>query len=483
MPIEASDSSERVAEVAATVPRASSEHQQEPITATVPEVASSAQVTGTRCPPNVDPEVFAELPEDMQQELIEQYRTLDPSHNLLIATTELDRDALAALPDNLRQEVLREEAAERRRREPIDESVPAQQTVSRAATQPGTSTENNDNAMFIASLAPDLRQEALIAASDVFLSTLPESVQNEARQLRERYRMNDPVGMDQAMFGAMRRAIVRRDWALGANTEVTWLQGPYASSRGATAVGSNALVEPLRSTAAQASDNDPLTLRLTDNRKGRMHYGRRLVARLLSFVASGEEQRVPKPFLRLFACLCKYQSGRGPLLRLLVSMLHADTDSFCRLFAQLPVERKCLRTDPASRTQSSSEMDVEQKRVSGHDPKNDEDVQRLITQTKTQMPSVNATRRLLAVLVYLYKKADNLVFYDIMRDPSSSQVGQKSGGDSRGGEWIFKRLIMLLATDYGRSRYELRASISLLVVFTASFTAFTLTSCCRCFMH
>ena len=43
----------------------------------------------------------------------------------------------------------------------------------------------NENASFLASLPPDLRQDALLSADAAFLATLPLAVQAEARVLRE----------------------------------------------------------------------------------------------------------------------------------------------------------------------------------------------------------------------------------------------------------------------------------------------------------
>jgi len=46
-----------------------------------------------------------------------------------------------------------------------------------------------DNAAFIASLTPDLREEVLLTAEPAFLASLPAEMAQEAEQLRER-RMN-----------------------------------------------------------------------------------------------------------------------------------------------------------------------------------------------------------------------------------------------------------------------------------------------------
>ena len=82
-------------------------------TATVSAAAvSSSDVTIDRplvCPATVDPEIWMELPEEVQRELMEQEME-EESDAALLAQTSLDRTALAALPSSVRNQVLRDEA-------------------------------------------------------------------------------------------------------------------------------------------------------------------------------------------------------------------------------------------------------------------------------------------------------------------------------------------------------------------------------------
>ena len=94
----------------------------------------------------------------------------------------LDPEALAALPEDMRREILEQQQRERRMREqaPADPS----------------NAEDMDNASFVASLAPDLRREILATADDAFLSSLPTQIRAEAQILRERaslQRRADPM--------------------------------------------------------------------------------------------------------------------------------------------------------------------------------------------------------------------------------------------------------------------------------------------------
>jgi hypothetical protein len=127
---------------------------------------------GLTCPPGMDQEVFVCLPIEMQREVVEQARTAAEVAGQLDAASGLDPEALAALPEDMRREVIEQDQRERRLREqaPADPS----------------NAEEMDNASFLASLAPDLRDDILLTADETFLSSLPPNIIAEAQILRER---------------------------------------------------------------------------------------------------------------------------------------------------------------------------------------------------------------------------------------------------------------------------------------------------------
>ncbi|CAN0229511.1 unnamed protein product, partial [Ectocarpus sp. 4 AP-2014] len=141
--------------------------------------AASAAAAGTGgglvCPPGMDPDVFAQLPPDMQQEVVREHRSTVGS--MLLEAAGLDPEALAALPADMRREVLEQEARNRRMREaPGNAGGPA---------DPSRASEM-DNASFVATLPPELRREVLLSADDALLSTLPPNLVAEAMVMRER---------------------------------------------------------------------------------------------------------------------------------------------------------------------------------------------------------------------------------------------------------------------------------------------------------
>mmetsp|Transcript_9044 Transcript_9044/g.11092 ORF Transcript_9044/g.11092 Transcript_9044/m.11092 type:complete len:4662 (-) Transcript_9044:66-14051(-) len=139
---------------------------------------------GHTCPPGMDPTVFNSLPEDMQREVLEQHRaTLSITSQLDGTSSRLDPEALAALPEDMRREIIEQERQEQLMRE-------RRQGAGSSGEEQGNAdpsqAEEMDNASFIASLAPDLREDILLTADESFLNSLPPDIIAEAHILRER---------------------------------------------------------------------------------------------------------------------------------------------------------------------------------------------------------------------------------------------------------------------------------------------------------
>jgi hypothetical protein len=117
-------------------------------------------------PEGIDPEVFAELPDEIRNEILAQHRRDRPQPRRGGGDSEISEEFLQALPAELRQEV-------------IDSQRP-----------PARAPQEIDNASFIASLAPDLRREVLLSANDELLNSLPPELVAEARALQERLHRN-----------------------------------------------------------------------------------------------------------------------------------------------------------------------------------------------------------------------------------------------------------------------------------------------------
>lgn len=133
--------------------------------------SSAPNANGFVCPPEIDPEVFESLPADMQQDLVSQHAATQELA-AQVQGTSIDPDVLAELPEDIRNDIL----AQQRRERDQSGDPPADPAVA----------EQMDNASFLASLEPELREEILLTADEAFLSSLPSAIRAEADVLRER---------------------------------------------------------------------------------------------------------------------------------------------------------------------------------------------------------------------------------------------------------------------------------------------------------
>ncbi|CAJ1385999.1 unnamed protein product [Effrenium voratum] len=144
----------------------------------------------------IDATVVAELPEEMRGAVVmatlsqvnvdHLRRSSAPPAGAAPDTggdDEIDASVLEALPPEIRAEVMAEQ--ERRRRE--QERARAAAVPAPVAVAPTASISGDmDNASFIASLDPMLREEVLMTAPEEVLQTLPAELVAEAQMIRDR---------------------------------------------------------------------------------------------------------------------------------------------------------------------------------------------------------------------------------------------------------------------------------------------------------
>lgn len=136
----------------------------------------------------IDPDYLAALPEDMRQEVIME-QTLAQRTTATETTggqQDLDPEFLDALPQEMRDELMQQIAHERRRQE-------REATRRRNAVATGASArpDDMDPATFFATLDPTLRSQLLMEVDDEGLGALPPQLQAEARQLSGHHRRLD----------------------------------------------------------------------------------------------------------------------------------------------------------------------------------------------------------------------------------------------------------------------------------------------------
>lgn len=126
----------------------------------------------------IDLEFLDALPEEMREEVI-MGRYAEQRSAAAAAGEEptgLNRDFLDALPPDIRDELLQQEAQDRRRRE-------REEARRRAAGAAGPRADDIDNASFMATLDPILRQAVLADVDEDTLARFPPDLAAEARAL------------------------------------------------------------------------------------------------------------------------------------------------------------------------------------------------------------------------------------------------------------------------------------------------------------
>ena len=180
---------------------ATGEEQVEPGTsgapAPVPTTAVStefASILGDlEIPEGVDPSFLAALPEDMRREVIEEQRRLlrsrqPPPAPVAAAESEsmaeVNPEFLAALPPNIQQEVLAQQRLEQQRQAAV-------------ATDPAAPVDPGE---FLQTLPPSLRQSLLAEMEESQISALPAEIAAEAQTLRRDFEQRNRAMMHERFF-------------------------------------------------------------------------------------------------------------------------------------------------------------------------------------------------------------------------------------------------------------------------------------------
>jgi E3 ubiquitin-protein ligase HUWE1 len=115
----------------------------------------------------IDPTFLEALPDDMREEVLNQHvRDQRAARIERPPDSQISSEFLDALPPEIRAEIIQQEA------------------VQRAQTRPGVGSEM-DNASFLASLDPTLRQTVLMEQDEGFIQTLPSHMLAEVGAYRE----------------------------------------------------------------------------------------------------------------------------------------------------------------------------------------------------------------------------------------------------------------------------------------------------------
>ncbi|KAG6810921.1 hypothetical protein H0H92_009816 [Tricholoma furcatifolium] len=142
---------------------------------------SAVDITDT----GIDPTFLEALPDDMREEVLNQHvREQQAARVERPADSQISSEFLDALPPEIRAEIIQQEATQRATRAP-----------------PTGAPAEIDNASFLASLDPTLRQTVLLEQDEGFIQSLPSHILAELGAFRE--------GQEQTYRGPLRHAAIR----------------------------------------------------------------------------------------------------------------------------------------------------------------------------------------------------------------------------------------------------------------------------------
>ncbi|KAI9677149.1 MAG: E3 ubiquitin- protein ligase upl1 [Trizodia sp. TS-e1964] len=135
---------------------------------------------------DIDPTYLEALPEELREEVVVQQLAERQSNQAVTGDqpTDISQEFLDALPEDIREELRQQEAQDRRRRD-------REEARRRAAANGGPAAQatDMDPASFLASLDPTLRQVVLMEQDEAALAQLPPAIAAEARALGQDRRM------------------------------------------------------------------------------------------------------------------------------------------------------------------------------------------------------------------------------------------------------------------------------------------------------
>uniref|UniRef100_A0A3B3WWL6 E3 ubiquitin-protein ligase HUWE1 n=1 Tax=Poecilia mexicana TaxID=48701 RepID=A0A3B3WWL6_9TELE len=279
--------------------------------------------TGINLPEGVDPSFLAALPEDIRREVLQNQLGIRPPSRPPAATTlpssnapvlggpgvtEVSPEFLAALPPAIQEEVLAQQRAEQQRRE--------------LAQQPPQGDTPLDPVTFIQTLPSELRRSVLEDMEDSVLAVMPPDIAAEAAALRREQEVRQRQLMHERLFGhsssSALSAILRSPAftsRLGSNRGVQYTRlavqrgGPFQMGGGTNHRPSSSSVDSL--------------LRL----RGRLLLDHEALSCLLVLLFVDEPKLNTSRLHRVLRNLCYHSQTRGWVIRSLLSILQRSSES------------------------------------------------------------------------------------------------------------------------------------------------------------
>ncbi|PWA30953.1 hypothetical protein CCH79_00010758, partial [Gambusia affinis] len=295
--------------------------QEEPLPSTSND--EEDPLAGINLPEGVDPSFLAALPEDIRREVLQNQLGIRPPSRPPVATTlpssntpvlggpgvtEVSPEFLAALPPAIQEEVLAQQRAEQQRRE--------------LAQQPPQGDTPLDPVTFIQTLPSELRRSVLEDMEDSVLAVMPPDIAAEAAALRREQEVRQRQLMHERLFGhsssSALSAILRSPAftsRLGSNRGVQYTRlavqrgGPFQMGGGTNHRPSSSSVDSL--------------LRL----RGRLLLDHEALSCLLVLLFVDEPKLNTSRLHRVLRNLCYHSQTRGWVIRSLLSILQRSSES------------------------------------------------------------------------------------------------------------------------------------------------------------
>jgi hypothetical protein len=245
-----------------------------------------------------------------------------------VCPSEYDPEVWASLPPDLQEEILGIANAEGTNQITQENDVVAVPPQEMQIATSAVDNVANENLAFVSSLSADLRRDVFLSADAAFISSLPDNFQAEARRIRRAMGFDHP---------AVREAAVRsNDIAAIGNHEGDLWNPVQAAARDAlmnvsrrvrgTAAVADSVEVPRVSTHMSTAD---------DRLDAVLPFESSLAWRLLRYLMVGPKARAPRPLLRLLSGLCRYKQARRPLLAAVASLLLNDASQVSHAMARL----------------------------------------------------------------------------------------------------------------------------------------------------
>ncbi|MED6257408.1 E3 ubiquitin-protein ligase huwe1 [Ataeniobius toweri] len=294
--------------------------QEEPLPSTSND--EEDPLAGISLPEGVDPSFLAALPEDIRREVLQNQLGIRPPSRPPAATTlpssaapvlggpgvtEVSPEFLAALPPAIQEEVLAQQRAEQQRRE--------------LAQQPPQGDTPLDPVTFIQTLPSELRRSVLEDMEDSVLAVMPPDIAAEAAALRREQEARQRQLMHERLFGHSSSS------ALSAI-----LRSPAFTSR----LGSNRGVQYTRLAVQRGG---PFQMGGTNHRpssssvdsllrlRGRLLLDHEALSCLLVLLFVDEPKLNTSRLHRVLRNLCYHSQTRGWVIRSLLSILQRSSES------------------------------------------------------------------------------------------------------------------------------------------------------------